>query len=163
VLRTLVRHGIKNLPSYYTFHPQLEGEGGVADPRWLNKKDWRNELNRSLAATAQAVLEKSLHHFIEQLAETMRPMTRNLCLSGGTMRKCVNNGKLLHSGLFDRLFTAPACGDDGLAVGAGLHLATHFEFVDGVGLVSREGPRLRYGLREAFEGGRRYSLEEIQT
>lgn len=162
LVHTLIRHGVRNLPVTWNFQPALKGEGGVADPNWLDKNDWRNELNRNIAATAQAVLETSIRTFIQRLAETAGALSRNLCLSGGTMLNCVNNGKILHSKLFDRMFVAPACGDEGLAIGAGLWAADHFEVGGQNTLAQRTAPRIRYSFREAFEGGRRYSMAEIQ-
>ena len=79
------------------------------------------------------------------------------------MLNCVSNGKVLNSGLFDRVFIAPASGDDGIAIGAGLHVATHFDVVAPSTLVERTAPRARYTPREAFEGGRRYTAQEVDA
>lgn len=46
--------------------------------------------------------------------------SRNLCLAGGVALNCVANGKLVESGLFDRIFVQPAAGDAGGALGAAL-------------------------------------------
>ncbi len=164
LIHTLLRNGVGNVPRIKGFLPALKGEGGVADPDWLNKNDWRNELNRNIAATAQAYLEKSTYLFLERLAQATRNVTRRLCLSGGTMLNCVNNAKILHSGLFEEVFIAPACGDDGLAIGAALYLADVFNADPGRTLVPRPctEPRVRYSFREAFEGGRPYSPDEIR-
>src|SRR4051812_29072153 len=113
-LHTLLHHGVRRIPRQRALWPQLPGEGGRPDPAWLDKKDWNQPLNRDIAATAQAVLEKSIHNYVEEIAVRTRHLSRNLCLSGGTMLNCVSNGKLLHSGLFDNVFVAPACGDDGV-------------------------------------------------
>jgi carbamoyltransferase len=161
-LHTLLHHGVRRLPRQRTLWPQLPGEGGKPDPAWLDKKDWNQPLNRDIAATAQAVLETSIRAYVDELAQRTRFLSRNLCLSGGTMLNCVSNGKLLHSGLFDNVFVAPACGDDGVAIGAGLHVAAHFGIVGNGALADRTAPRARYSYREAFEGGRRYSMGEIQ-
>jgi len=44
----------------------------------------------------------------------------NLCLAGGVALNCVANGKLLRSGIADRLWIQPAAGDAGGALGAAL-------------------------------------------
>jgi len=45
---------------------------------------------------------------------------RNLCLAGGVALNSKANGKILASGLVDRLFVQPASGDDGACLGAAL-------------------------------------------
>jgi carbamoyltransferase len=44
----------------------------------------------------------------------------NLCLAGGVALNCVNNGRLLREGPFDRIWIQPAAGDAGGALGAAL-------------------------------------------
>lgn len=45
---------------------------------------------------------------------------RNLCLAGGVALNSKANGKILASGLVDRLFIQPAASDEGVALGAAL-------------------------------------------
>ena len=45
---------------------------------------------------------------------------RNLCLAGGVALNSKANGKVLASGLVDRIFIQPAASDDGVALGAAL-------------------------------------------
>src|SRR5437879_5105440 len=45
---------------------------------------------------------------------------RNLCLAGGVALNAKANGKVLASGLVDRIFVQPAASDDGVALGAAL-------------------------------------------
>jgi carbamoyltransferase len=45
---------------------------------------------------------------------------RNLCLAGGVALNSKANGKILASGLVDRMFVQPAASDDGVALGAAL-------------------------------------------
>jgi carbamoyltransferase len=45
---------------------------------------------------------------------------RNLCLAGGVALNSKANGKILSSGLVDRIFIQPAAGDDGVCLGAAL-------------------------------------------
>jgi len=46
--------------------------------------------------------------------------TRNLCLAGGVALNSKANGKILSSGIVDRIFVQPAAGDDGACIGAAL-------------------------------------------
>ncbi len=45
---------------------------------------------------------------------------RNICLAGGVALNSKANGKILASGLVDRIFIQPAAGDEGVALGAAL-------------------------------------------
>jgi carbamoyltransferase len=45
---------------------------------------------------------------------------RNLCLAGGVALNSKANGKILTSGIVDRIFVQPAAGDDGVCLGAAL-------------------------------------------
>jgi carbamoyltransferase len=45
---------------------------------------------------------------------------RNVCLAGGVALNSKANGKILVSGLVDKLFIQPAAGDDGVCLGAAL-------------------------------------------
>lgn len=71
-----------------------------------------------LAASIQALTEIA----VERMARFARDVTgmKNLCLAGGVALNCVANGKLLKSGLFDRIWIQPAAGDAGCALGAAL-------------------------------------------
>ena len=46
--------------------------------------------------------------------------TRSLCLAGGVALNSKANGKILSSGIVDRIFVQPAAGDDGVCLGAAL-------------------------------------------
>ena len=71
-----------------------------------------------LALAIQNVTEE----IILQLARTAVALSgsRNLVMAGGVALNCVANGKLLHSGMIDRLWIQPAAGDAGGALGAAL-------------------------------------------
>jgi carbamoyltransferase len=71
-----------------------------------------------LAASIQAVTEDAVIALAGNIARESGE--RNLCLAGGVALNCVANGKLLRSGLFDRLWIQPAAGDAGGALGAAL-------------------------------------------
>lgn len=72
----------------------------------------------NMALAVQRVTEK----VVLRLAESARQLTgcADLCLAGGVALNCVANGKLLESGLFERIWIQPASGDAGGALGAAL-------------------------------------------
>jgi carbamoyltransferase len=53
-------------------------------------------------------------------AALQKTKSRNLCLAGGVALNSKANGKILASGLVDKLFVQPAAGDDGVCLGAAL-------------------------------------------
>ncbi len=71
-----------------------------------------------LARSVQQVIEEA----IGNMARYVREETQEsyLCLAGGVALNCVANGKVLRSGLFDRLWIQPAAGDAGGALGSAL-------------------------------------------
>ena len=71
-----------------------------------------------LAASVQAVIEEAVLRLTRSLrAETGIP---HLCLAGGVALNCVANGKVLRDGWFDDVWSQPAAGDAGGALGAAL-------------------------------------------
>jgi carbamoyltransferase len=72
------------------------------------------DVARSIQVVTEAIMLR--------LAQQTRQVTGlpNLCLAGGVALNCVANGKLLASGLFDRIWIQPAAGDAGGALGAAL-------------------------------------------
>lgn len=91
-----------------------------APPR--KPEDTLGQREMDLAASVQAVIEE----VVLKLGQSIAAQTgeRNLCLAGGVALNCVANGKLLRSGVFDRLWVQPAAGDAGGALGAAL-VAAH--------------------------------------
>jgi len=64
---------------------------------------------------------------------------RNVCLAGGVALNSKANGKIVASGLVDKLFVQPAASDDGVALGAAL--APH---LDGKGKLPNKAMRHAY-------------------
>ncbi len=79
------------------------------------------QVHCDFAAAAQECLERVLFHVLGYWRR--RTGLRRLCMAGGVALNCTFNGKLIHSGLFDRVYVQPAAGDDGTALGAALHAA----------------------------------------
>ncbi len=77
-----------------------------------------NERHTDLAASVQAVTEE----IILRMGRTVHRHTgmKNLVLAGGVALNCVANGRLLREGPFENIWTQPAAGDSGGALGAAL-------------------------------------------
>ena len=92
-------------------------------PRKSESQITEREMN--LASSIQVVTEE----IVLRMASYAKDMTgqKNLCLSGGVALNCVANGKLLESGLFDRIWVQPASGDAGGALGCALF--AHFQLL----------------------------------
>ena len=162
-LHTISRAGIKNFPDNRVFYPQLKGEGGKAFPEWLDKDDWDSKQSQDIAATAQAVLEEGIHNMVEKLAKTGGNLSKNLCLAGGTILNCVSNGKILNSDLFDNVFVAPAAGDDGLCIGGAVFLSNQLKKNKKGEVEQSVSKKKVHSVKEVFEGGKKYSGDEILT
>ena len=93
-------------------------------PRKSESQITEREMN--LASSIQAVTEE----IVLRMASYARDLTgkKNLCLSGGVALNCVANGKLLDSGLFDRIWVQPASGDAGGALGCALF--SHYQLLN---------------------------------
>ena len=76
-----------------------------------------------VAASLQETLERIVLHVLEH--ERSVTGECNLAMAGGVALNCTMNGRILASGLFDRVFAQPAAHDAGCAVGAAL-AAEHF-------------------------------------
>ena len=71
-----------------------------------------------VAASVQAVVEQIMLALVKHAVAATG--LRQLCLAGGVALNCVANGKILRSGLIDKLWVQPAAGDAGGAVGCAL-------------------------------------------
>lgn len=92
-------------------------------PRARESEITQHEMD--VAASIQAVTEDVMARLVRGLV--VESGIKDLCLAGGVALNCVSNGKLLHSGVIDRLWVQPAAGDAGCALGAAL-AAHHFHF-----------------------------------
>ncbi|WP_437970205.1 carbamoyltransferase C-terminal domain-containing protein [Sorangium sp. So ce260] len=75
--------------------------------------------HRDVAASLQEALETIVLHVLRHQRK-VTGKTR-LCLAGGVAHNCTMNGKILYSGMFERVFVQPAAHDAGCALGAALH------------------------------------------
>ena len=108
-----------------------------------------------LAASIQKITEEILLKTARHLRTTTGE--RQLVMAGGVALNCVANGKLLASGIFDRIWIQPAAGDAGGALGAAL-LANHAYFKE----PRRVHPSGRDGQKGSYLGPA-YSSEEVSA
>jgi carbamoyltransferase len=81
-------------------------------------KELLTQRHMDIAASVQAVLEEIILLLTRSLAAETG--AKNLCLAGGVALNCVANGRILRDGRFERIWTQPAAGDAGGALGAAL-------------------------------------------
>jgi len=77
-----------------------------------------DERHKNLAFAVQDACEQAMMTLARAAVE--KTSCRNLCLAGGVALNSKANGKILASGLVDRIFIQPAAGDDGVCLGAAL-------------------------------------------
>lgn len=71
-----------------------------------------------IARSLQEVTEEAMLSLARRARDETQ--SKHLCLAGGVALNCVGNGKILNSGIFDRVWIQPAAGDAGGALGAAL-------------------------------------------
>lgn len=87
-----------------------------------DEKDGKEAMN--LASSVQHVFEMNVLKAVENLFEYSHSLgIENLCLAGGSFLNCNSNYKILKNSKFKNIFIYPACGDDGLSVGAALYIS----------------------------------------
>ena len=86
--------------------PQREAESEI-DPK-----------HKNVAFAVQDACEDAMMTLAR--AAVAKTGSRNICLAGGVALNSKANGKILSSGIVDRIFVQPAAGDDGVCLGAAL-------------------------------------------
>lgn len=118
------------------------------------------QIHCDLAIAIQIVTEE----IVLKMAAEAKKLTgsSNLCLAGGVALNCVANGKLISSGIFDKVFIQPAAGDAGGAPGAA-QAAYHIHYnlerkLDSSKMDSMKGAYLgpEYGDSETEKMARKY-------
>ena len=74
--------------------------------------------HKNLAFAVQDMCEQAMLTLAR--AAVAKTGCRNLCLAGGVALNSKANGKILSSGIVDRIFVQPAASDDGVCLGAAL-------------------------------------------
>jgi carbamoyltransferase len=77
------------------------------------------DIHKDLAAGLQQMLERIAFHVIRHFQALTH--SKSLCFAGGVAHNSTLNGKILCSGLFERIFVQPASHDAGCALGAALY------------------------------------------
>jgi carbamoyltransferase len=108
--------------------------------------------HKNLAFAVQDACERAMLTLAE--AAVKRTGCRDLCLAGGVALNSKANGKILASGLIDRIFIQPAAGDDGVCVGAALS-----PYLDSGGKLPVRRMRHAYLGPEFGDGGIEKALE----
>ena len=106
-----------------------------------------------LARSIQVVIERAVLRMARQAGRGSGD--RKLCMAGGVALNCVANGKILESGLFEKMWIQPASGDAGGALGAAL-MAWH----------QYMGSSREVGSHDTMKGatlGPSYTADEIRT
>ncbi|HKW58024.1 MAG TPA: carbamoyltransferase C-terminal domain-containing protein [Candidatus Acidoferrum sp.] len=76
------------------------------------------ERHKDVAYAVQEACETAMISVVKLAVEKTK--SRNVCLAGGVALNSKANGKILASGLVEKLFVQPAASDDGAALGAAL-------------------------------------------
>jgi carbamoyltransferase len=74
--------------------------------------------HKDLAFAIQDMCERAMITLVRAAVD--KTGCRNLCLAGGVALNSKANGKILASGIVDRIFVQPAASDDGVCLGAAL-------------------------------------------
>src|SRR5207248_11028264 len=95
------------------------------------------ERNKHIDYDVQDACETAMMNVVLMAIE--KTGCRNVCLAGGVALNSKSNGKIVASGLVDKLFVQPAASHDGVALGAAL--APH---LDGKGKLPNKAMRHAY-------------------
>lgn len=82
-----------------------------------------NQFHMDIAASVQSVTEEIILTMTRSLAEEFN--IPNLCMAGGVALNCVANGKIIKQQSFKEIWTQPAAGDAGGALGAAFAVWHH--------------------------------------
>src|SRR5579871_1936547 len=104
--------------------------------------------DKDLAASLQKCLEKAYFHILNHLYEQTH--CEALCLAGGVALNSVANGQIFERTPFRQIYTQPAAGDDGTAIGVAYYVHNC--------VLGQPRPRL---MDHAYTG-REYGDEQIQ-
>ena len=100
---------------YYAMFVDLSGYYGA-----FEKKDSYSPNAIKMAANIQYIFEQCILDVVNKIDNDD---INNLCLSGGSFLNCNANTLIKNNSRFKNIHHFPACGDDGLSVGAALYVA----------------------------------------
>jgi carbamoyltransferase len=96
-----------------------------------------DDRHKNIAYAVQDACEMAMLSVVRMAID--KTHSRNLCLAGGVALNSKANGKILASGIVERIFVQPAASDDGVALGAALA-----PYLDGDGSLPRKPMRHAY-------------------
>jgi carbamoyltransferase len=99
--------------------------------------------HKNIAYAVQDYCERAMMSTVR--VAVAKTKSRNLCLAGGVALNSKANGKILSSGIVEKIFVQPAASDDGVALGAALA-----PYLDGGGRLPNRAMRHAY-LGPAFD------------
>ncbi len=140
---------------YFTYATGLRM---VPDKKWeklfgFARREATDELRLhhcNLGLAIQQVTEELVLRVIQSAKELTG--SSNLCYAGGVALNCVANGKMQMAGIFENIYTQPAAGDAGGALGAALaayHIHKGQERIVAAGLDGMKGSYLGPDLPES--------------
>src|SRR5258708_34604307 len=77
-----------------------------------------DDRHKNIAYAVQDACEIAMMSVVRMAIE--KTGSRSVCLAGGVALNSKANGKIVASGLVDKMFVQPAASDDGVALGAAL-------------------------------------------
>jgi carbamoyltransferase len=113
---SLMPNGNYNIESIITWFTYFEKAGLISQAR--RKGAPFLQVHKDFAAALQEMIEKIALHVLQYFKEKTKE--KNLCMAGGVAHNCTMNGKVLKSGLFEKMFVQPAAHDAGGALGAAI-------------------------------------------
>ncbi len=96
--------------------PYSEFPASLGKPREAESEI--SDLHKNIAFAVQDMCELAMMSVVRMAIEKCR--SKNLCLAGGVALNSKANGKIVASGIVDKIFVQPAASDDGVALGAAL-------------------------------------------
>jgi carbamoyltransferase len=135
----------------YRVHSRLlMPQGGVLFPEMIKRlgaprvaESEIDQRHKNIAYAVQEACEVAMMSVVR--VAMSKTGSRNLCLAGGVALNSKANGKIVASGLIDKIFVQPAASDDGVALGAAMA-----PYLDGGGKLPNREMRHAY-LGTAFD------------
>ncbi|HSC45253.1 MAG TPA: carbamoyltransferase C-terminal domain-containing protein [Candidatus Acidoferrum sp.] len=128
---------------YRVFTKSLIGDGasyGHFAERLGKPREAESDISdhhKNVAYAVQDACELAMMSVVRLALEKTK--SKNLCLAGGVALNSKANGKIVASGLIDKIFVQPAASDDGVALGAALA-----PYLDGNGRLPNKAMRHGY-------------------
>lgn len=115
--RGVITYGENNIPVVAALYGKAMLED-FGEPR--AKDEPLTQYHKDLAASVQAITEKTIFHILNHLQQ--KTGLQNVCLAGGVAQNSVANGKITRNTLFKNVYIPAAGHDAGNAMGAALYV-----------------------------------------